>query len=76
MTDLALLQAKLAVALSEAQEAHNTFNWFDANGIDATNQSHLADFNRACLRLANAIVINSQELLGAVKEERSKGVKS
>ena len=49
------------VATVEAEEAHNTFGWFNANGIDVTSAKQMQDFNTACLRLANAVIILARD---------------
>lgn len=47
---------RIARATQEAREALNTFDHFDANGLDVTDQRIIADFNRAAMRLAKATI--------------------
>lgn len=56
---IALLEARtirIARATQEAREALNTFQHFDAYGLDVAKPKDAADFNRAAMRLAGAIV--------------------
>lgn len=47
---------KIARATQEAREALNTLQHFDAYGLDVTRQKDVADFNRASMRLAQALI--------------------
>lgn len=71
MNSSALANRTIKGAIAEAEEALNTFDWFNANGFEEWNERHKHDFNNACIRLAIAVIS-----LGKRLDEASKAIPS